>query len=300
MSFGTREQAAARTLIELGLAEDLGDAGNRPGDITSCALISPDAHGRVAIVARAPGIIAGLPVAALVFEMLDPSVAFRPACRDGDRIAAGCAVAEVSGAVRSLLIGERTALNFLTHLAGIATLTRQFVEAVSGTRAAIYDTRKTLPGWRLLEKYAVRAAGGKNHRLGLYDMVLIKDNHLAAWLAGGTNRTIAGAVRAARGSVPAERATAMKIEVEVDSLAQLADALEGEPDLVLLDNMTCQQMRQAVALRDARSAKVELEASGGVSLNSVTDIAQTGVERISVGALTHSVCALDLAFDWRP
>jgi nicotinate-nucleotide pyrophosphorylase (carboxylating) len=295
-SFGPSEQAAARTLIGLSLAEDLGAGGSLDqGDVTTSALIPPEAQGRVAIVARAAGVLAGLPVAALVFETLDGGVSFRPLCREGERIPAGAAVAEVSGSVRSLLIGERTALNFLTHLAGIATMTRQFVDAVSGTRAAIYDTRKTLPGWRLLEKYAVRAAGGKNHRMGLFDMVLIKDNHLAAWMAGGAGRSVAGAIRAARASV----AAGIPVEVEVDSLDQLVDAFEGKPDLILLDNMNTDLLRQAVALRDARSPGVELEASGGVCLSTVAEIARSGVERISVGALTHSVRALDLAFDWQ-
>ncbi|MGE5192684.1 MAG: carboxylating nicotinate-nucleotide diphosphorylase, partial [Deltaproteobacteria bacterium] len=214
---------------------------------------------------------------------------------DGDRIGPAQVMAEISGRLQSLLIGERTCLNFLTHLSGVATLTRRYVDAVAGTKAGIYDTRKTLPGWRALQKYAVRAGGGHNHRQGLDDMVLIKDNHLAGWRAAGTERSIAAAVRTARERAPAR----IMIEVEVDTLEQLADALAGQPDIVLLDNMTPDQLRQAVALRHERAPGVELEASGGVSLATVAAIAATGVERISVGALTHSAPALDLACDWK-
>jgi nicotinate-nucleotide pyrophosphorylase (carboxylating) len=197
-----------------------------------------------------------------------------------------------------LLTGERTCLNFLTHLSGVATLTRRYVDAVAGTRAGIYDTRKTLPGWRALQKYAVAAGGGRNHRMGLDDMILIKDNHLAAWKAAAPDRRIAAAVRAARQWSTTQAKSPLPIEVEIDTLAQIEDALAGEPDMVLLDNMTLKDMRQAVALRDARAPDVELEASGGVSLANVAAIAATGVERISVGGLTHSSPALDLAFDW--
>ena len=182
-------------------------------------------------------------------------------------------------------------LNFMTHLSGIATLTKTFVDCVKGTRARILDTRKTLPGWRLLQKYAVRCGGGLNHRMGLYDGVLIKDNHLAAWTESAS---IAEAVRSARSLSPA----GISIEVEVDTLPQLRDALQGSPDIVLLDNMTVETLSEAVAIRDRVAPNVQLEASGGVNLGTVTAIAQTGVERISVGALTHSAPALDLGFDW--
>lgn len=183
-------------------------------------------------------------------------------------------------------------LNFMTHLSGIATLTRRFVDAVRGTRAEVLDTRKTLPGWRLLEKYAVRCGGGTNHRMGLYDGVLIKDNHLAAWTESDS---IAAAVETARQRSPA----GVSIEVEVDTLDQLSDALRGGPDIVLLDNMDVATLRQAVNIRDHTAPRVLLEASGGVTLETVAAIAQTGVERISVGGLTHSAPALDLAFDWK-
>ncbi len=286
----TNRQSAAQELIRLALREDLGD----DGDVTTAALIPADQVARVQIVSRAAGVLAGLPVARMVFDQIDPAVKFDQKVHDGDPLAAGQVVAELSGKLQSLLIGERTCLNFLTHLSGVATLTRRFVDAVAGTRAGIFDTRKTLPGWRALEKQAVVAGGGKNHRMGLYDMVLIKDNHLAGWQADRV-QTIAGAVRAAREKSP----QGLQIEVEVDTLEQLLDALDGKPDIVLLDNMTIDQLDRAVKLRDERAPGVELEASGGVSLATVAEIARTGVERISVGALTHSPPALDLAFDWK-
>lgn len=290
--FFDRSVEAARRLVRLALEEDL--AGQ--GDVTTSALIPAAQTGTVEIVARAAGVLAGLVLVRLVFDEIDPAVAFVPRAADGDRLRPGQTVAELSGSVQSLLLGERTCLNFLTHLCGVATLTRRFVDAAAGTRAGIYDTRKTLPGWRELDKAAVRAGGGCNHRMGLYDMVLIKDNHLAGWIAGGGDRTIAAAVRTARGKCPA----GMPIEVEVDTLDQLADALAGAPDIVLLDNMPVADLRRAVALRDERAPHVELEASGGVTPETVAEIARTGVERISVGALTHSPPALDLAFDWKP
>ena len=294
MPFGNSQASAARELILLGLAEDIGTGG----DVTTQALIPESQSGAVQIVARAPGVLAGLPVASLVFTQVDPSIVLMPLAADGDWLAVGQVVAEISGKVGSLLTGERTCLNFLTHLSGIATMTRRYVDAVAGTRAGIYDTRKTLPGWRVLEKYAVAAGGGKNHRMGLHDMILIKDNHLAGWQAAAPDHSIAAGVQAARAWTAARAGLPLQIEVEVDTLAQLEEALCGEPDMVLLDNMTLADMRQAVALRDARAPDVELEASGGVSLATVAAIAATGVERISVGALTHSSPALDLAFDW--
>ena len=294
LHFGALQAKVARELVWMGLEEDLGPGG----DVTTQALIPEGQTGSVQIVARAPGVLAGLPVALMVFTEVDQSVVFSSLSDDGDILVEGQVIAELSGSLRSLLTGERTCLNFLTHLSGVATLTRQYVNAVSGTRAGIYDTRKTLPGWRALEKYAVAAGGGRNHRKGLHDMILIKDNHLAGWLAAGPDRGIAAAIRAAR-EWEMQRRSPLQIEVEVDTLAQLEDALAGEPDMVLLDNMTLDELRQAVALRDARAPDIELEASGGVSLATVAAIAATGVERISVGALTHSAPALDLAFDWK-
>jgi nicotinate-nucleotide pyrophosphorylase (carboxylating) len=293
--FNDTQTKVARALVRMGLDEDLGAAG----DVTTRALIPADQTGSVQIVARQNGVLAGMPVALMVFAEVDPSVVFTPLADDGDVLAAGHLVAELSGSLRSLLTGERTCLNFLTHLSGVATLTRQYVSKVAGTRAGIYDTRKTLPGWRALEKYAVAAGGGKNHRMGLNDMILIKDNHLAGWRAAAPDHSIAAAVRMARDWQTNRGDSPLQIEVEVDTLAQLTDALGGEPDMILLDNMTLEDLRQAVALRNERAPQVELEASGGVCLTTVAAIAATGVERISVGALTHSAPALDLAFDWK-
>lgn len=286
-TFGLPERQAARTLLTLALMEDLGDRG----DLTCQALIAPNLRASVDVVARKPGVLAGAPVGRMVFAELDPSIEWDARCTDGAALERGTIVARVSGPLNSLLVGERTMLNFLTHLSGIATLTREFVNRVAGTRAVILDTRKTLPGFRRLAKYAVRCGGGTNHRMGLYDGVLIKDNHLAAWSA---QASVAEACRVARDKSPHD----VSIEVEVDTLEQLRDALQGGPDIVLLDNMTLEQLRESVSLRDSAAPGVLLEASGGVTLETVRGIAETGVDRISVGALTHSAPTLDLAFDW--
>lgn len=284
------ETAAATLLIELALAEDLGDP---PDDVTSRVLIGPDDAGRVDIVSRRPGVLAGLPIAALVFERLDARVSFKPLVQDGSPLRPGTIVATLSGPMRSLLTGERTALNFLTHLSGIASLTRSYVDAVRGTNAVILDTRKTHPGYRRLEKYAVRMGGGRNHRMGLFDGCLIKDNHLASWSKSHPGAPLAEALRHVR-----QQIGEAILEIEVDSLEQLADVLDAAPDLVLLDNMSPDRLREAVALRNERGHKAQLEASGGVTLETIAAIAASGVERISVGALTHSAVALDLGFDW--
>ena len=205
----------------------------------------------------------------------------------------GTVLASITGPVRSLLTGERTVLNLMTHLSGIASRTAQFVEQVRGTRAVILDTRKTLPGYRLLQKYAVRCGGGTNHRMGLYDGILIKDNHLAA----RGESSCAAAVADARRFMLSIDAKAT-IEIEVDSLKQLRDALQERPEIVLLDNMSVEMLRDAVRIRDENAPQTRLEASGGVTLQTVRAIAETGVERISVGSLTHSSPALDLGFDW--
>ncbi len=243
-------------------------------------------------MARSPGVLAGLPVAerlAAEFELSEHWRAFRG---DGDRVEAGTVVARLAGPMRSLLSMERIVLNFLQRLSGIATLTARFVAATEGTRAAIYDTRKTTPGWRALEKYAVRCGGGRNHRFGLHDAVLIKDNHLAWLRAAGLD--IAAAVATARANVPAGTV----VEVEVDTLEQLDVALSCGPDIILVDNLGPEALAEAVRRRDARAPAVMLEASGGVSLETVAARAATGVDRISVGALTHSAPALDVAMDF--
>ena len=291
--FGETERRNVEVLLPIAMAEDFGQVG----DITSAPLIPAHGRGAANLVARSPGVLAGLPVAERLvaeFELLEHWRAYRA---DGDRLECGTVVARLAGSMRSLLALERTALNFLQRLSGIATLTSRFVAAAAGTRAAIYDTRKTTPGWRALEKYAVRCGGGRNHRFGLYDAVLIKDNHLA-WLqaSGGLDsaESIAAAVASARANVP----PGTVVEVEVDTLEQLDVALGCGPDIILVDNLGAGAMAEAVRRRDAVAPLVQLEASGGVSLATVGAIAATGVDRISVGALTHSAPWLDLALDF--
>lgn len=290
-----------RQLVRLAAREDL----DRTYDWTTMALIDHQTQGRGAIVARQAGVIAGLPAAQTVLSEMAPSVAWRRETTDGSDVTAGMCVAVVTGPARNILTCERILLNFLGRLSGIATLTRRYVEAVRGTQARIYDTRKTTPGWRRLEKYAVHCGGGCNHRTGLFDALLIKDNHLALVekMLGDAQGAPAKAVELAREFLEAalsedQPQPPMMIEVEVDSLEQLTAVLEAQPDIVLLDNFSPDGLREAVAQRDRLAPEVELEASGGVTLESVTAIAQTGVDRISVGALTHSAPVLDLGLDW--
>ena len=267
--------------VRRALEEDLG----RAGDITSAATIPAGKKARARLAARKPGVLAGLACAAEAFRQLDPAIEFHAKKRDGDALKAGDVVAEIAGDARAVLSAERVALNFTTHLSGTATLTAAFVAKVKHTRAKIVCTRKTIPGLRALEKYAVRCGGGMNHRFGLDDAVLIKDNHIA--VAGG----VAAALKAARASV----GHLVKVEIEVDSLDQLAEVLKtGGVDVALLDNMDTAAMKRAVELA---SGKLALEASGGINLDTVAAIAETGVDMISVGALTHSAPALDLGLD---
>ena len=288
-------------LVRLAIHEDLAEAG----DWTTRALVPAEALGRAAVVARRPGVMAGLPGAAAALRRVDPGLRWSPAVQDGQAVEAGQRAAVIEGPCAGLLMAERLVLNLLGHLSGIATLTRRYVEAVAGTGARIYDTRKTTPGWRRLEKYAVRCGGGWNHRTGLFEAVLIKDNHLAAGAGDAAGRgayTPAEAVRSARRFVqehaPGPLGDRMIVEVEVDTLQQLEQVLPAEPDIVLLDNMRPAQLREAVGRRDGLNPRVELEASGGVNLQTVRAIAESGVERISVGALTHSAAALDVGLDW--
>lgn len=267
--------------LDAAFAEDLGLSG----DITTNAVIPADAMSRAVIAARKPGRIAGLPIAEAAFRRLDPSIEFRVAIADGGDAERGAPIAEISGNTRAILTAERVALNYLGHLCGIATQTRAFVRAIEGTNARICCTRKTTPGLRAFQKYAVRAGGGVNHRFGLFDAVLIKDNHIAA--AG----SIGAAIERARQAV----GHLVKIEVEVDRLDQLEEALRHKIDVALLDNMSVDQLRRAVAMA---GGAVALEASGGVTLDTVRVIAETGVDLISSGALTHSSQALDLGLDF--
>jgi len=275
---------SARALIAAALRED---AARR--DVTTLALVPPDARARARIVARAPCVVCGGAIAREVFRAVDPRLRVRARLADAARARAGDAALEIAGPARGLLTAERTALNFLQRLSGIATLTARFAAAIAPHRAALLDTRKTTPGWRALEKYAVRCGGGTNHRASLADRVLIKDNHRAFW-AGRARRSLADAVRAARARYPR-----LPIEIEVDSESELLDALEGAPDWILLDNMSPAQIRRCVR-RCAGRAK--LEASGGVTLRNIRAIAATGVDAISVGALTHSAPAADFSMEF--
>jgi nicotinate-nucleotide pyrophosphorylase (carboxylating) len=277
------DPAEVTDLVHRALAEDLA----RGPDVTTLATVAPDAHGEAALVPRARGVLAGLPVAQLVFEVVgDGREVTKAACRDGSRVEPGQTVLSVRGPLRDLLTAERTALNFLTHLSGIATFTASLVDAVAGTGARIRDTRKTLPGLRSLQKYAVRCGGGVNHRMALGDAALIKDNHV---LAAGSITAALAAVRAAAPDLP--------VEVECDTLDQVAEAVAAGATLVLLDNMTPEQMRRAVALAEAAPHRVRLEASGGLTPGSVLEAARSGVDYLAIGALTHSAPALDIGLD---
>ena len=267
-------------VVRAALAEDLG----RAGDITAQACVPADAQLTADFVARRGGVVAGLSCIRLALAELDPGVTFEPLTADGHAVPAGTTLARVSGNARAILTAERTALNLLGRLCGIATLTQDFVDAVAGTSAKITDTRKTTPGLRALEKYAVRCGGGINHRFGLDDAILIKDNHVAACGSVGE------AVRRAK----AFAGHLVKVEVEVDSLLQLQEALANDPDVIMLDNFTLEDMREAVRLA---SGRVIVEASGGITLDTVRAAAETGVDVISIGALTHSAKVLDIGLD---
>lgn len=269
--------------IAAALDEDLGLAG----DITTLATVPPEARALGIIGARKPGVVAGLQLVDAAFGALDPDVNMKVLVSDGTAAEAGATIARVSGNARALLTAERVAMNFLGHLSGIATLTRAYVDKVAGTRARIIDTRKTTPSLRAFEKMAVRAGGGTNHRFGLFDAILIKDNHIVA----------AGGIKAALERARAQAGHMVKIEVEVTTLDELDAALAHAPDAVLLDNMTPPMLSEAVARVAGRAVT---EASGGVSLDTVRAIAETGVDLISVGALTHSAPCLDVGFDFEP
>ncbi len=271
---------AVTATVRHALDEDIGD-----GDVTTGCTIPAGLRLQGEFMAKQGGVVAGLPVAELAFALLDPSVQLVPLAADGGRVEPGQIIATVHGPGRVLLSGERTALNFLQRMSGIATVTRQFVDAVRGTRAVILDTRKTAPGLRMIDKWAVRLGGGQNHRFGLYDMVLIKDNHIAA--VGGS---LSEAVRRVRAGDTRQR----PIEVEVTNLSELREALALGVDRILLDNMNPGDMREAVRIAAGRTP---LEASGNMSLDRAAEVAATGVDYISVGALTHSVRALDISLE---
>ncbi len=290
-AFSNAEAEACKALIRLALAEDLGDFG----DVTTEATIPSTAIGSAQFVARTEGVCAGLPAVHLVAEAVDARFVVEDRLAEGSKLEPGTVLARISGPMHSLLMAERTALNFLQRLGGVATLASRFVEAVSGTKARILDTRKTTPGWRLLEKYAVRRGGAQNHRMGLFDAILIKDNHLAA--LADQSEPIAVACERSRKI----RDGKLTVEVEVDNLQQFDEAMRSWPDVILLDNFSLEDMRGAVQRRDAicrDGDNVQLEASGGVNLDTVRAIAETGVDRISVGAMTHSAIALDIGLDY--
>lgn len=269
-----------KELVAIALREDLG----RVGDITTRSTIDPNKVITTSMISRENGIIAGIDVVQYVFNVIDPEIKLNIDIHDGTTVKKGQKILSVTGNAQNILQAERTALNFLTHLSGIATETAKFVQAISHTNAKILDTRKTLPGWRLLQKHAVKMGGGQNHRMGLYDMILIKDNHIAA--AGGVQEAL-DKVKKANPNV--------KIEIEVDTLEQLQEVLTHETaDIVLLDNMRGETLKQAVQMSKGR---ITTEASGGIDIDTVKEIAESGVDYISIGALTHSVKCFDIGLD---
>ncbi|MCX6858264.1 MAG: carboxylating nicotinate-nucleotide diphosphorylase [Verrucomicrobia bacterium] len=276
-------EPTTETLIRAALAEDIG-----PGDVTATYFVPPDLQSRAAIVAREPGVMAGMEIAQRVFKLVDERLETRALKLDGEPFIKGDVVLEISGPTRGILTGERTALNFLQRLCGVAAQTRRYVQAVQPHPVQIWDTRKTTPGWRLLEKAAVKAGGGTNHRMGLYDHVMVKDNHIAA---NGSSAELQSAIDRVRAERPGTR-----IQLECDTLEQMERFLKLRGvDMLLMDNMGCEKLRQAVQMN---AGKLWLEASGGITLETIRDVAATGVNAISVGALTHSSRALDLGLDF--
>ncbi len=298
LAWGPTIRSELQRIAKLSLAEDLHHAF----DWTTNCLVPERALGKGTIIARQPGVVAGIEIGPLVLAELGNQVEWRPLVNDGDFVEPGSRIAELAGSARQLLIAERAILNTMGHLCGIASLTRRYVELICGTNAHVYDTRKTLPGWRMLEKYAVRCGGGRNHRMSLADAILIKDNHLQFGCATTQSESFGPgqAVRRAREflcqqPIPYKD---MIVEVEVTSLEQLHEVLPEAPDLVLLDNMSPAMLLASVEIRNRSYPTIGLEASGGITLRTIRSVAETGVDRISVGSLTHSAPALDLALDW--
>lgn len=269
--------AETRTRLRQALLEDMGQ-----GDLTTTATVRPGLQARGRIIAKEEGVICGFPVFQQIYQLLDEQLRTTPHVEEGELVKPGTLVAEVEGEARQILHGERLALNLMGRMSGVATMTRRFLDRMNRPETDLLDTRKTLPLWRALDKYAVRAGGGKNHRSGLFDMILIKENHIT--LAGG----VGAAIEAARSARPSD----VLIEVEVRNLEEYREALECGPDLILLDNFTVEDLRRAVR---TKMGAIQLEASGGIALENIEEVAATGVDRISVGALTHSVRALDLS-----
>lgn len=288
--FDEAVRRAAERAVREALGEDLGGGC----DITSEATVAESLLAEGAFVCKEDAVVAGVPIVVEVCRQVSSGIAIEALKSDGDVVQSGQAVMEIRGPARGILLAERTSINFLSHLSGVATLTRRFVEAVAGTSARIMDTRKTLPGLRVLEKYAVRCGGGVNHRMGLWDQVLVKDNHLALMRRAGGSGTLADALAAVRNAV----ARGTVIEVEAKTLDEVREALEAGVDVIMLDNMSLELMSEAVGIvRSRPGARPELEASGGVTLDTVAKIAATGVDRISIGALTHSARSIDISLE---
>lgn len=298
LTWNDQVEAEMRGLVRLAVIEDL--EGSQ--DWTTVSLVPDTVPAKATIVSRDHGVIAGLPAAAAVLDEMKCTATCELLLSDGDRLEPATPVAILTGPAREILTAERVILNTMCRLSGIATLAARFVEQVAGTKAKVYDTRKTTPGWRRLEKYAVKCGGGTNHRGGLNRAVLIKDNHIAFGnsVDGQSRFSVAESVEKARDFVRANapNGDSMIIEIEVDSLEQLAAVLPVHPDIVLLDNMSPEQLSKAVSMRNEAGVDVELEASGGINLTTIKSVAETGVDRISVGALTHSAPNLDLGLDW--
>ena len=290
-----------RQIIRLWVHEDLG--GQQ--DWTTLALVDQATTGQAIVVTRQSGVICGLSAVATALEEMNIRAQWSPLRHDGDTVVSQTVVGHLTGKARDLLTTERLLLNLIGHLSAVATTTKQYVDAIAATATSIYDTRKTTPGWRRLEKYAVRCGGGNNHRSGLFDAILIKDNHLAiaAKADGNIEKSVFFTVRHVQDFLRKTKAIPtvdnMLMEVEVDSLEQLKDALPACPNIVLLDNMSNDELRRAVAMRDELAPHIQLEASGGITLDNVAQVAKTGVERISIGALTHSARSFDVGLDWK-
>ena len=300
--FSLEERESFERLVDAALTEDLGGGV----DATSEAVVPPQVQGTAALFARRPGMIAGLAVCAEVIRRKAPAVQWQPLAHDGERVFAGQTLGVISGPARDILRIERTCLNFLGRLSGIATLTDQYVSRLAGTSAQLCDTRKTTPGWRHLEKFAVRCGGGTNHRIGLYDAILIKDNHLAVLRREGDNPETAArrAIRQARNWIANNshllpQGDRTWIQLEVDRLEMLQAALEEQPEMILLDNLSPAQLAEAVEVRNRIAPNVILEASGGITLDTIAAVAASGVDRISVGAVTHSATNFDIGLDWQ-
>ena len=299
--WGPQLEDDCRQIVRLAVREDL----DRSYDLTTVALIDETQQGAAAVVAREAGVLAGVKVVEIALDEMEADLRWMPAAVDGQTLRPGYTIGELRGTARDLLTCERIVLNLLGRLCGIASQTREFVEAAAGHRAQIYDTRKTTPGWRRLEKYAVGRGGGRNHRTGLFDAVLIKDNHLALRRAIDPQAGPVEAIARVRQHLPelvpkGEDPAGVIVEVEVDTFEQFDQALTAAPDIILLDNMTPEQLVEAVRRRDAANPSVQLEASGGINLTTVAAVAATGVERISIGGLTHSAMSLDIGLDWLP